>query len=106
MSTRQKILIGFIALAIIFSFASVVFAGGKQETKGTAALPIKTTSMDNLIAKAKKEGVLVSYGLPDDWVNYGGIMKIMLDKYGIKDMDTDMGSGTIISTLKSEKMPL
>ncbi|RKX82676.1 MAG: ABC transporter substrate-binding protein [Spirochaetes bacterium] len=99
----KKILVGFIAMVMIFSFVSVVFAGGKQEAKGTTALPIKTTSMDDLIAKAKKEGVLVSYGLPDDWVNYGGIMKIMKDKYGIKDMDTDMGSGTIISTLKSEK---
>ncbi len=100
----RKIITYLLVLLLIAGFGSYVFAGGtKEEAKAPSKLPIKTTSMDDLIAKAKKEGVLVSYGLPDDWVNYGGILKIMRDKYGIKTMDTDMGSGTIISTLKSER---
>ncbi len=79
-----------------------VFAGGKEES------PPPTTqsgpmTMDQLVSAAKAEGVLVSYGLPDDWVNYGGIRKIMETKYGIKTMDTDMGSGEIISALKAER---
>ncbi len=56
-----------------------------------------------LIDAAKKEGTLTTYGLPDDWVNYGGLWKIMKDKYGITHKDTDMSSGEIIAALKAEK---
>jgi putative spermidine/putrescine transport system substrate-binding protein len=77
-----------------------LFAGGTEESTTPAAEP---ASMEALIAAAKKEGVLVSYGLPDDWVNYGGILGILKNKYGIKSMDTDMGSGSIIAALKAEK---
>ncbi len=57
---------------------------------------------DALVSAAKKDGTLVSYGLPDSWVNYGGIRGILKDKYGIDDQDTDMGSGEIIQTLRAE----
>ncbi len=93
---------------IVFTMVFVVcvlltgglFASGTQENTGPAAEP---GSMEELIAAAKEEGVLVSYGLPDDWVNYGGILGILKNKYGIKSMDTDMGSGSIIAALKAEK---
>lgn len=58
--------------------------------------------MTALIAAAKAEGTIVSYGLPDDWVNYGGLWKIMQDKYGITHADTDMSSGEILAALKAE----
>lgn len=57
---------------------------------------------EELIAAAKGEGEIVSYGLPDDWVNYGGIWEIMSSKYGIGHKDTDMSSGEIIAALKAE----
>jgi putative spermidine/putrescine transport system substrate-binding protein len=94
---------GIVVLSIVllfFSTAAGVFAGGTQESKEAGVQP---GSMEELIAAAKKEGVLVTYGLPDDWVNYGGILGILKDKYGIKDMDTDMGSGSIIAALKAER---
>lgn len=56
-----------------------------------------------LIDAAKKEGTITSYGLPDTWVNYGGMWKLMETKYGIKHKDTDMSSGEIIAALKAEK---
>ena len=56
-----------------------------------------------LIDAAKKEASITSYGLPDDWVNYGGLWKIMKDKYGVAHKDTDMSSGEIIAALKAEK---
>jgi|WetSurMetagenome_2_1015567.scaffolds.fasta_scaffold18795_2 putative spermidine/putrescine transport system substrate-binding protein len=59
--------------------------------------------MIKLVADAKAEGPIVSYGLPDDWVNYGGLFKGFTAKYGINHLDTDMDSGTIISTLEAEK---
>jgi len=57
---------------------------------------------DALVAAAKEEGTLVSYGLPDSWANYGGIWKIYQELYGIERMDTDMGSGEIIQSLRAE----
>jgi putative spermidine/putrescine transport system substrate-binding protein len=90
-----------LSIVLLFSLAATgVFAGGTQESKAAGVEP---GSMEELIAAAKKEGVLVSYGLPDDWVNYGGILGILKDKYGIKCMDTDMGSGSIIAALKAER---
>lgn len=53
-------------------------------------------------AAARTEGTLVSYGLPDDWVNYGEMKQIFTSKYGITTQDTDMGSGEIIAALEAE----
>jgi putative spermidine/putrescine transport system substrate-binding protein len=58
--------------------------------------------MEALITAAKAEGTIVSYGLPADWVNYGGLFAGFTAKYGITQQDTDMDSGTIISTLQAE----
>jgi putative spermidine/putrescine transport system substrate-binding protein len=59
--------------------------------------------MAALIEGAKAEGEIVSYGLPDDWVNYGGMWTLYEGKYGIPHLDTDMGSGEIIAALEAEK---
>jgi putative spermidine/putrescine transport system substrate-binding protein len=59
-------------------------------------------AMAAFITAAKAEGKLVSYGLPDSWVNYGGMWKIMSDKYGITHVDTDMSSGEILAALRAE----
>ena len=55
-----------------------------------------------LIQAAKSEGTIVSYGLPNSWVNYGGLLQGFTKEYGITHKDTDMDSGTIISTLIAE----
>jgi len=59
--------------------------------------------MAELVAAAEEEGEIVSYGLPDDWVNYGGMWELYEGKYGIPHLDTDMGSGEIIAALQAEK---
>lgn len=59
--------------------------------------------MVQLVDAAKAEGTIVSYGLPDSWVNYGGLFQGFTAMYGITHQDTDMDSGTIISTLEAEK---
>ncbi|MEN6572332.1 MAG: ABC transporter substrate-binding protein [Anaerolineaceae bacterium] len=73
------------------------------QAPATTQAPVATEDpMAALITAAKAEGTLVSYGLPDDWVNYGGMWKIMNDKYGITHADTDMSSGEILAALKAE----
>jgi len=59
--------------------------------------------MAALVEAAKAEGEIVSYGLPDDWVNYGGMWELYEGKYSIPHLDTDMGSGEIIAALEAEK---
>jgi putative spermidine/putrescine transport system substrate-binding protein len=53
---------------------------------GTVAVPASGAdiSMEDLIAAAKKEGVLNTIALPPDWANYGEIMSTFTSKYGIK----------------------
>ena len=58
--------------------------------------------MAELVPAAQAEGTIVSYGLPDDWVNYGGLFQGFNAQYNITHQDTDMDSGTIISTLQAE----
>lgn len=69
-------------------------------------VPVVVPTLDaqaQMIHDAQAEGTISSYGLPDDWVNYGGLFEGFTAKYGIAHMDTDMDSGTIISTLEAEK---
>ncbi len=69
-----------------------------------AASPTETPDpIAALAAAAKAEGEIVSYGLPDDWVNYGGIWKLYESTYGIKHTDTDMSSGEIVASLEAEQ---
>jgi putative spermidine/putrescine transport system substrate-binding protein len=72
----------------------------------TAAPATAAPTVDPMVAleaAAKTEGTIISYGEPDDWVNYGGLYKGFTAQYGITHQDTDMDSGTIISTLEAEK---
>jgi putative spermidine/putrescine transport system substrate-binding protein len=65
-------------------------------------VPPTVDPMVEMLQAAQKEGTIVSYGLPDDWVNYGGLFEGFTAKYNITRQDTDMDSGTIISTLQAE----
>jgi putative spermidine/putrescine transport system substrate-binding protein len=63
---------------------------GTGDTAGAAVNAAKATSaaafggMSGLIAAAKKEGTLNVITLPDDWANYGTIIKDFSKKYHIK----------------------
>jgi putative spermidine/putrescine transport system substrate-binding protein len=66
----------------------------------TSVPPTVAPTMDPMVAletAAKAEGTIVSYGLPDDWVNYGGLFAGFTAKYGITHQDTDMDSGTLLA---------
>jgi putative spermidine/putrescine transport system substrate-binding protein len=89
--------------------APAVEAPTQAPAPATVAPPAATEApaptvdlMAQLIEAAKAEGTIVSYGLPDSWVNYGGLFQGFTAKYGITHQDTDMDSGTIISTLEAE----
>ena len=75
-----------------------------EPTVAPTEVPAPTVDpVQAMVEAAKTEGTIVSYGLPDDWVNYGGIWKIYESAYGITHADTDMSSGEILAALKVEK---
>jgi putative spermidine/putrescine transport system substrate-binding protein len=86
--------------------AAPATAAPATQAPATTAPVAPTATVDvmaELISAAKTEGSIVSYGEPDDWVNYGGLYKGFTAQYSITHQDTDMDSGTIISTLEAEK---
>jgi putative spermidine/putrescine transport system substrate-binding protein len=73
-----------------------------------ASLPTSAAGyggMAKLVAAAKKEGTLNVITLPDDWANYGNIIKDFSSKYGIKinSANPDGTSADEINAVKTLK---
>jgi len=104
----SKIFRMFIGLLVLFSLVlgactkTVAPAEESAMEEPAADEAVDVDPMEQLVADAESEGVLVSYGLPDSWVNYAGMKALLLEKYGIETQDTDMGSGEIIAALEAE----
>ena len=86
MANRSKIVTGLSALLLL----------GAWSTAGAQ-------SLSDLEAAAKKEGKVISLGMPDDWANWGDTWKAMKAKYGVDHTDTDMSSGEAIAKIEAEK---
>lgn len=105
MSKKIRTLVGLLVLFSLVLGACAKTAAPAEETameEPAAEEAVAVDPMEQLVTDAKSEGVLVSYGLPDDWVNYGELKALLLEKYDIEDQDTDMGSGEIIAALEAE----
>lgn len=100
MSKKFMVLITTLAM-----LAMVLSACAKPTAAPAPAEPVEPAPVDPMVqleADAKAEGTIISYGLPDDWVNYGELKSKFTEKYGITFQDTDMGSGEIIAALEAE----
>lgn len=84
-------------LSALVLTASFVGCGKKKVDSTNAEL-----KGDALVQAAKKEGKIVSYGMPDTWANLGETWKGFSTKYGITHADTDMSSAEEISKFKAE----
>jgi len=109
MSKKITLLVGLITVFVLALSACSPAATPEPATQapaptvGATAAPVPTIDvMAQMISAAQKEANIVSYGEPDSWVNYGGLYKGFTAKYSIAHQDTDMDSGTIISTLQAE----
>ena len=76
-----KILLTAVAVSASFS----AFSAGQN------------TIPEELIAAAKKEGVVYSVGMPDTWANWKGTWADLEKLYGIRHQDTDMSSAQEIA---------
>lgn len=94
------------------SSSSPAAAAGSATSSASAAVDASTATsvaafggMNGLIAAAKKEGQLNVIALPDNWANYGTIMKDFTAKYGIKitDANPEGSSANEISAINELK---
>ena len=106
MSTKSRTLIGLLVLVSLLlaacSTTEAVVEEAAAEEPATEEEVVEVDPMEQLVADAQSEGVLVSYGLPDSWVNYADMKALLLENYGVETQDTDMGSGEIIAALEAE----
>lgn len=65
--------------------------------------PLRAQSLDEMEAKARAEGTIISLGCPDDWANWGAQWKAITTKYGVTHTDTDMSSAEELQKFESEK---
>ena len=59
--------------------------------------------LDDLVAKARKEGTVNSVGMPDDWANWAAMWKAVAAEYGLKHVDTDMSSAEELAKFAAER---
>lgn len=93
--------------AIFLSLALVLSACGTKPTQiantGGSECSVTPGDLEAMAAAAKKEGAIVSYGMPDDWANWGESWKDFSAKYGLTHQDTDMASADEIAKFLAEK---
>ncbi len=66
------------------------------------ALDLNSLTVDQLIEGAKKEGQVVSVGMPDEWADWGSLWNNVTSNYGLTHNDTDMSSSEELQMFKTE----
>lgn len=96
-----------LALALIGAFlmSSLLTGCGTTPAADTAKNTNQTSELSGQALKdaVKKEGKIVSYGMPDAWANYGEIWGNFTKTNGITHSDTDMTSAEEIAKFDAEK---
>lgn len=89
-----------LAVTIIGSLAG---CGSSTTVSSNTSSSNKVESLKDIEAAAKKEGKVVSVGMPDDWADWKDTWNGITSKYGISHVDTDMSSAEELSKFEAEK---
>jgi putative spermidine/putrescine transport system substrate-binding protein len=93
-----------ITFIIIASFFLTACSGKPADTSAAkSAGEFKLLQGEELAAAIKKEGQIISYGMPDSWANWKDSWESFAKKFGITHTDTDMSSAEEIAKFKAEK---
>ncbi|MET3291138.1 UNVERIFIED_CONTAM: putative spermidine/putrescine transport system substrate-binding protein [Brevibacillus sp. OAP136] len=65
--------------------------------------PQKELSLEEITNLAKKEGQVVSVGMPDGWANWKDTWNDVTSKYGLTHSDTDLSSSEELAKFEAEK---
>lgn len=82
---------------------SFVGCGNKNVAGGKVDLDLNSMSVEDIMAKAKEDGVVNSAGMPDSWANWIETWKEIEETYGIKHSDVDMSSAEELALFEAEK---
>lgn len=103
---KGKLKKGLLCL-VVFSSLISAFAGCASSTKAVSTDSGNTTktvaSLQDIENAAKKEGKVISVGMPDDWADWKDTWSDLSSKYGLQHSDTDMHSAEEISKFDAEK---
>ena len=69
---------------------------------GDGAVDLNSLTLDQIIEEAKKEGQVVSVGMPDEWADWGSLWKNVTGTYGLTHNDTDMSSSEELQMFATE----
>lgn len=90
MSTLRRATAVLCALALAGTAAACGSSLGKVDDKSRTATSVADFGgMDGLVKAAKEEGQLTLIACPDDWVNWGEVIKAFQSKYGIQVNSTN-----------------
>ncbi|HXG40973.1 MAG TPA: extracellular solute-binding protein [Candidatus Limnocylindrales bacterium] len=93
---------GLIAVVVAGCSGSAPPASGPASAAPTASQD-PAAVIARLEAETRAEGALNSYGMPDDWTNFGTLWATFTAKYGLTHTDTDMSSAEEIQKFDAEK---
>lgn len=89
-----------LAMCAAMMMTSVSFTGcAKKSTAGASSDSNARPTAESV----KKEGKLVTYGMPGSWANYQEAYDNFTKQYGITHQDTDMSSAEETAKFKAEK---
>ncbi len=91
----KRVVLTLLAVACFIAILSLPVAADVKITT-----PADVKAMEDAV---KKEGKIVSYGLPDNWANWGESWQAFTKKYGLKHEDTDMSSAEELAKFAAEK---
>ena len=108
---KSKSKVTMVISLLVLTLVASMFAGcgaKKPEVAKPASTPAATgqakpAETGPTKEAVQKEGKIVTYGMPDEWANYGEIFKIFNANYGITHQDTDMSSAEELAKFKAEQ---
>lgn len=106
---RSKLTLQLVSLLVLLAVALTACGPAAAPTPAVDWNTVKSAAegggMDALVAAAKAEGELNVIALPDDWCNYGEMMKAFSEKYGIKvnSINPEAGSADELQAIIDNK---
>ena len=94
----KKTLLVFLTLTFL-----TILPGCGSTDKTNDHIDSSKLTLAEITNKAEETGLIVTTGMPDTWANYGDTWKDLEEKYGIKHLDTDMGSAKSIAKWDAER---
>ena len=89
-----------LAMCAAMMMTAVSFTGcAKKSTASTSSGSSERPTAESV----KKDGKLITYGMPGTWANYTEAYSNFTKQYGITHQDTDMSSAEEIAKFKAEK---